>query len=206
MISGFAFYKIHTAISLHFNSKYDVIKYAGKVPKIDERYGKKSNQSLYERWGKACKDTSLAYELCIANGITHESEWVYSELNGAFATYKAWKETRNYQSIENDFKYLGSLISSKKAEFYDDLIQKTKSGKTPPLLQLYLGDGILPDTVVVLDAIHTKFFEKWMKDYENDPLISVKLSKLNKYKSFVKFNLDKLTPMLTDEILNKETW
>lgn len=198
MISGFKFFRTYFPIKLHFTEEaYDAIKYCGKVPNIQSMYENKKDKSIFEQWGRRVKNSDEAGELCLSNQLSNVPDWIYESNQNAISIYTKWKaehEALTY-SISRDLSKLKSIIIEKKVG-YNDLIQKTPKGNRPPLLQLYLSDGVLPDTVIVLDRIGNPFINEWMNIYKPDPLLNKKIFDLNKYKPFSRTNTEKIEKLV----------
>ena len=208
MISGYSFFKVHHALKLHFTTKYDAIKYRGKsAGSTIEKFDSRNDKHVFDKWGKRVKDVIDAGTLVTANIMGNNEDYVYSDVESGVKLYKTWQDNINNltENISDDFNIVGKILSDKKVTAYDNIVQKTPNGNKPPLLQLYLADRIIPDTIIVLDSIHTKFVDEWMGLYVNDPLISTKLFKLSKYRPFVKFDSYKLVPLFLESIIDKET-
>jgi hypothetical protein len=191
MISGIRFYQIYLATKLHFTSSYDAFKFKGKVPDIEKRYDRLKGNPLFERWKNRVKDSSHAAQVALANQLIVGSNWVFDmTIDDAISIYTEWNKTHDaisYHSTE-DFTFIRSLFEKGKLKAYDDLIQKTKNGH-PPLLQLYLANRVLPDTVVALNVLRTPFLDNWIEEYKIDPAISAKVFALHRYTPYMKESL-----------------
>ena len=206
MISGLTFYKSYLAIKLHFTTKYDVVKYQGKLS-THNKYDEKNDKSIFESWGRKVKDQHQAIEVSISNFLYNDSDWIHEDFETAFSIYTKWLSINNsiVFKIAEDLKFLQSLIGDKVTN-YDNLFQKTPKGNKAPLLQLFLTRRILPDTIVYFDRYHFNdtLVSTWLKDYPNDPLISRELFKVYKYRNLVSINNDKLLPVFNNLFLGVE--
>lgn len=187
MISGLRFYQTYLATKLHFTSSYDAFKFCGKVPNIEAKFEKLKGNPLFERWRTKVKDTQHAAQVSLANQLIVGSNWVFDmTIEDSLSIYSEWNKTHDaigYHTTE-DFKFIRSLFEKGKLKTYDDLIQKTKNGHAP-LLQLYVANRVLPDTVVAFNLFRPAFLDRWLEEYKIDPAISSKVFALTKYSPYI---------------------
>lgn len=185
MITGLSFFKIYTAFRLHFNSDYDVIKYKGKVPHVEDTFNKNTHKRLFEQWGSKTKNPKHASELCLGNFVRNSDGWIYEIQDDALTNHKRWKEIQeNLDSfLLIDAEYIKQSIIDKGLT-YDTLIGKDSSKYKSTLLQMFLTGRIIPETVLILDSSNGGFLKEWAITFKKDPLVSSQLFRLDKYKSF----------------------
>ena len=82
---------------------------------------------------------------------------------------------------------------------------KTPKGNLPPLLQLYLSGRVTAESLVILDAIDTAFINKWLVQYDADPLVRSKVFSLTKYKAFCQYDACKIIPIFNERLETNET-
>lgn len=187
-MQGRSFFKIYHSIKLHFNSEsYDAVKYRGEVRNFDEVYQNLKNKVIFDRWGQTIKNSTNAGNLCVSNFMMNiDDGWIFSEKKIATEILETWMETHDKitTSIVDEFKKLSKLLND--ATSFQNLLNKTPSGKSPPMLQLYLSGKVLPDTIIALDRLDS-FLVRWKSEYDNDPVISQKLFKLGRFNSFCRY-------------------
>ena len=198
MVSGYDFFKVQLSIKLHFTTNYDVVKYLGKTKYTYEDYQAKPDKFVFERFGKKCKTVKDVIGLSVANTMFGEKDWVFNDIASALSRYNKWIGTTSAltYNITQDFKFISGLIDTK-LKSYDKLLETTKSGNKPPLLQLYLSKRILPDTLVYMDS-HEDFLSPWRQEYSNDPMVDQVLFRVQKYKAFIKPKDSELLTQLND--------
>ncbi len=195
MITGKRFFQIYLATRLHFTTEYDAFKFKGQVPNLDARYaGLKNGSMLFEKWGSKVRDHAHAATISLCNQLLCGPRWVYDmTVDDAVSIYNEWSKTHDaitYHTTE-DFTFIRSLFEKEKLKVYDDLLQKTKNGHAP-LLQLYMANRVLPDTIVALDVFRPSFLDSWVTEYEHDPAVRERVQSLVKYKPYVTSNLPKI--------------
>jgi hypothetical protein len=189
MIEGYSFYKIQHAIRLHFTTSYDAIKYSGKTKLDKASYENRNDRAIFEKYAKKCVDSKDATEICIANMLIGNEDWLYESSDTAVRTYNKWKkyQTAIVKYVEDDTEKLCDYVRQKKVKKFYDLFETTPNGNRPPVLQLLFTGNILHDTINSYDSINGgKFIKRWLKQYELDPMLSDKLFRLKKYKPFSK--------------------
>ncbi len=202
MIDGFTFYRTYIAIKLHFTSSYDAVKYHGKTRATRFEFDSRNDRLMYEALGRKCQNVTHALHICVSNQYKKD-DWFHSlDYENVISIYNDWKATKDAltSKIREDLEFVQSIIFDNLTT-YVDILQKTKSGNKAPLLQLFLTNKILPETIIFLDGNDGNFINNWVKEYSNDPLVSNRLFKLTKYNSFVKLNHGKLLPIYTSIFL-----
>lgn len=203
MITGYTFFRIHQALKLHFTSKYDVVKYKGKSPNTTyEKFESRSDKHTYEKWAKLTTTDLDAGALVMSNMLLNDTNYIYNDADLAIKIYKKWKKEHDAVTyyIEEDFKKLNQILRDQQV-FYDNLFQKTPKGSIAPILQMYLAAKVLPDTICYLSDSNNDFISKWVKEYEDDPMISKIVFKLQKYVPLCKINKVKLAASHSDIFL-----
>jgi len=205
-MEGFTFYKIYLPLHLHFTSSYNVMKYGGKLKTLTkESFERRQDKGIFCKWGNKFENQTKAGQVVLGNLIYNNDEFVYQDVQDAIDVYYEWKKVRESitEVVKNDCSGLAEHL--KKLSFWKSFLERTPSGNTAPLLQLYQHKRIHPESLIALDSI-TPFIDKWETEYAIDPLISNRLFKLNKYKPFVKFDKDKVTSIFKGQIEENEQY
>lgn len=207
MVSGFDFFRTQLAIKMHFTSDYDIFKYCGRVHGVKDTFEKKSNKSLFEKWGKMVKSDEDTINLCVANQLVAGNNWVYDPIQDGIEVFREWKASHEAltRNVSLDLSKLKTLIDQKKVKHNDNFFQKTEKGNFPPLLQLYMAHRILPDTVVAIDMYHKQFLDEWEIEFAGDPTALNRVKQLKKFKPFINKKTAKiLNNAVTDFFNTKE--
>lgn len=185
-ITGYDFYKIHKAIKLHMNTPYDVVKYRGVTKSTLQEFESKSDKFTFVRYSKKCNNVAEAIEMCVACFMTSGNDWIHDDPETNYKNLTDWQKIHSSlcYNLGNDLQALTTLVEEK-LDGFNSLINKTKSGNKAPLLQLYISNKVLVDTVLFIDSIHP-FISEWIDEYQNDPMLKKTLFQLSKYKSFSK--------------------
>lgn len=187
MISGFQFYKIYTAIKLHFTTSYNALKYNVDSSKSINRdtYDNRKDVLRMEYWSQKFQTKQHAMEFCIFNFVYNTGDWFYNDFDEANSIYLKIKSFYGALSknLKDDILYIKNTNTK-----FSDLINPTKSGNKPPLLQMVLHGNISKEFVCISDD---GFINRWMEEYNNDPFISRELNILTKYKLFVNILSDR---------------
>lgn len=199
MLSGWEFFKIYLALDLHFTTeKYDVFKYKGRVNVNAEKFAIRNDARKFEYWANKVKKKDLAGRLCIANFVHGEDNWVYSTFDEAEPALKKLQRIKESQTkfFTDDLSAIKGIMSGRVE--YDNMFDKTASGRLPPLLQVYLSNKISAETLVIMNKEDRSFFDYWYSICDNDPYAKKKILTLKKYEPFVKYDAAKIK----DSIVN----
>lgn len=182
MLSGFALYRTYQALNLHFTSKFDVLKY-GQAPKTFTRevFEKRSDKIRFDSFARKIPEDE-AFKFCLANFVHNKDKWFYEDLTDQWDVYLSWKKYFDAFAYHFDLeqKIVDDVMRDKDVTM-SQMLQETKSGNQPPLLQMLLHGKVTPEYVVTLD--HTlKFVGEWNALYKGvDPFVEQKLFVLTKY-------------------------
>ena len=182
-MSAFDCYIIYSALKAHFSRKgYDYFKYNGRTKVSVENFNVRKDRYFFEKLTKRyTKEEIESY--FVSNYLSNSNLWV-GEMNDK--NFLDWK--KRIQSIsylyENDLKIITDRCSSL------DNAMKCKNSSHSTLIKLYLGDHIMPETMVLLNRV-TGFIERY------DTLLSDSIWKnvsnlLQKYDPFVIVDYDKI--------------
>lgn len=193
-MKAYEFFQIRHAVKSHLTSKYDIVKYRGKIRIPEASFNKRNDKLIYEGFAKRMKENSEAMQFCIANDMFNGRDWIYDGYEDSASYYEEYRNVKRckYEVINKELEELESFITSKGIT-YDNLFQKTKSGKNAPILQLYFSKRILPDTFIALDVLYDGVISRLHLEHSTDPAISEKLFSLTKYKTFCKIESSKLS-------------
>lgn len=198
MCSGKRFYEIYISLKLHFTTTYDVIKYSGKgtfrKTKLDEKnYGK-----LFDQWGSKFQNEKKIGHFVIANLIYGDEEFPYRRTYAdAEEVYLRWMRTKESLTKETkeDVDKIKEIMKEQGVSF-DYMLKVTPKGNMPPLLQLAIFNKINLETLVIVNKECKEVFEQWEDSLHVDPYAQDLVFKLKKYQPFVRYDKDKIIPLL----------
>ena len=183
-VSSDNFFKIYFGVHLHFTSeKYDFLKYTGNITGLD--LAKKSYSSIIDVYAKKIDSLSDALEICVFNELKNE-KWLFNSFEESKDVMLAGKKifSTYTRALERDYEYINKLMETKHLSI-TELIQPTRSGNKPPLLQAHLNRSISIIGICSYDSEYN-FLSDWKCKFPNDPLVVQKCIKLIKFKPFIK--------------------
>jgi T4 gene 59 helicase, N terminal./T4 gene 59 helicase, C terminal. len=184
MIEPFDSYRFYQALKLHFEGKYDAIKYQFKTSANPQSFWKRKDKYFFAKIARRFNDTGDIINYYVAHFI-NDSKWVGDMLKHE-DVYEEW--LKKYESLgyrfEQDLYILNDL-----SESFDDLFT-VDNGQHPVIVQQFLAGEIMLETLVVLDSM-VGFVNRVDKEV-TDTIVwpDVKL-KIEKYKPFLKIDLDR---------------
>lgn len=190
-------FKAYLAVKKYFSSdNYDFHKYNGKITSSLESFHKRKDRLFFERLSRQKKDDEIV-DFFVSNFISvtdPSSLWIGDIIKNGNEQYLEWKKKR--QSLTYVFESdLRSVFQDN--NFLDYL--KVEGGKHPKLLKEYLSGKLTLETLVILDQIihfREKFDEKL-----TDPIWELVSSKIRKYSTFLKLDLDKYKNIIRKVLL-----
>jgi hypothetical protein len=190
-MNGFALWKIHRAVGMHFTDKnYDLFKYNGRFNRDNEyAFGKVSRRNTYEFMSSKFERPYDSVEYFVSNLI-------YTSSDEAF-TATAWDNNKRWIREKES---LTKLISDdlEKLDFEVDLHDETM----PNLLKMIVSNQIIPQTAVALNEI-IPFLDEWnSKVYFGFHQNVVKLSKLSR---FCKYNKSRIESIILEKTSEKSS-
>lgn len=187
-MNGWEVFQIYQPIHLHFTTKYDLFKYGKKTKSVSfDSYNKRKDKQVFESLARKATTKEEVGGLCVANFLQSD-DWIYKEIKDSWVVYIEWKSIRSNlrENVNHDLDVLSKIVEAKKVESFSDLF-RAKSGKLPPLLQLYQTKRVISETVCYLDTKHD-FLLSWIDIIRNDPLAASNVFKLMKYKPFINYS------------------
>jgi len=184
-MDSYKFFSIYQGIYLHFNSKYDFIKYGTKNKSITlEKFDNRKEKILLENVAKRINNTENAIHLCVANSIV-DSNWIYQDYEDCKERlYESRRFYLNYfDNIRKDVSIINEVMVAKKMTF-DMVTSLTKYGNIPPIIQLVKKDIISYQTVCLMNK-KKNFTDDWINKI--DPIIIRERNRVERYTPFLKF-------------------
>lgn len=190
-MDGFKAYKRFMAIKLHFTSNYDVFENNGRVSGTRATFEKRKDKFLFEKLARKFPSEQEYIQFIVANIAYGNKNVVYSVESDEY--YQLWlrrKESRT-QFFKNDLNKILNKFESEKISSSELL--SVDSGM-PKLLELYLGNQITLETMVILNS-----FENYIPDWDSKIMLwHDQFLIIEKAKRFIKFNKDKITAIYED--------
>ena len=195
---GFDAYKTYLALKQHFTSSYDYFKYNGKVRANIESFLKRKDKFFFRKLQKKYDKNELV-EFFVSNFIVSGDNWIGSlvtqESEQNYALWRKNKESISY-NYRNELSLLYDYCLSN--DISCNQLVLVEDGNHPILLRLLLQNKISLETIIVLDDI-LRFTRYWNVKLD-DIIWDEKKKLIYKYRSFMKYDLDKCK-QITKEIL-----
>ena len=190
-MNAFDCYVIYLAIKAHFTRKnYDYFKYNGRVRASNEKFVERSDVYFFEKLSKKYTKKELE-SYFVSNFLSNSNLWV-GDMNEK--NFLDWK--KKIQSISYMFQSDLETILNRSEHL--DIAMRCSKGSHSTLLKLYLGDHIMPETMVFLNRV-TGFVERY--DTLLNDSIWVKVSNLLKrYDPFVIMDTNKIKTIVQNNL------
>lgn len=184
MIEPFDAYRFYQALKLHFEGKYDAIKYQFKTSANPKSFWKRKDKYFFAKVAKRFNDPNDLINYYVAHFIK-DSKWIGNMLKDEYV-YEEW--LKNFESL--GYKYEQDLLKlDELTESFDDLF-KVENGQHPIIIQQYLAEEIMLETVVILDSI-LNYINKVDKEVADTIVWPDVKIKVEKYKPFLKIDHDR---------------
>lgn len=172
-MNGFKVFKLYTAIKLHFtDAKFDVFKNRGNVRGTYDTFAQRNDKMLFEKLAKQSLNERELIKFIAANFMYGNPNFIYSDDGEKYYV----EYNRRRQSITRVFE--------------DDLDTAQKLDPTH-LIQLYLGNKITLETMVILDEFeHTN--EKLRSSNHLNLMFGSELLVIEKSKKFIHYDLQRV--------------
>lgn len=183
---GYDLYRIYEPIRLHFETTYDVFKYKAKTKAITrDKFETRKDKYIFEKVANRLQSPKTAGQVCLANFVYNNRDWLYHEYSEISEVYHRWKG--NLGDVRSNFSdQVDKLVTIAKENGItaERMFEKTPSGKYPPALQLFMHGRVYKETIAIL-SYYKDFIETWVADFDHDPLVSDQLFLLKKYQPFI---------------------
>ena len=192
MMSGFECYKEYLALKQHFTQQgYDYFRYNGKVKANGKSFESRPDKLFFMKIAKHTDPVNFMLANLVENEKTWVKEMAYSQV--AEQIYKDWLK-RNQSLL-----YIFKEELSKLNEDFDSNFKVTDRSH-PIVIKLFLRKEISLETLVIL-VDQVKCIAYWSKRFEYDPTMEEVLKKIQKYKPFLKYDVDKAKKILVDKFV-----
>ena len=145
-------------------------------------YENSKDCSRFGSWYNQVADESEALKFCVFN-FQYSNDWFYHSIDDARKKYIATKKFYiNFkENIQNDTDTIRHLKENKNISLRE-IVEPTRSGNQPPILQLFLQNRISIDIICLLNR-NRNFIPKWEQSI--DPLVHESAKRILKYTPFM---------------------
>jgi len=193
-------YRMYLAVKLHFmTDKYDITDSRDHIRVSYKKFDERNQSSLYEKFADKFDKKSEMAQYLIANfayGAWGNTDIIYgtSESDQNLKEWNRRKESIT-QIFKNDLSKIRLYYETNEIKFLPDI--QSKFPTIPHLFQMFLGNHITIETLVMLDKFHP-FLDTWKITIGN--LFSDDIRRIIKTKPFVKFDEAKVKPIYLEFI------
>lgn len=154
LISPKSVCELYLMLKLHFNGKYDVVKYNWRYFMSEDAYNSRKDKRDFERLANKYKLRELVY-LFVSNLVADESNWIRgmtdSEAINFYRTYVGRIETYSNEFVRN--MRLVMKVCEMKSLTLPELFKYNSERETSPLLQMFYNSGVTYELMIALDSI-----------------------------------------------------
>jgi hypothetical protein len=184
MIEPFDSYRFYQALKLHFEGKYDAIKYQFKTSAKPASFWKRKDKYFFAKIAKRFNDPSDLINYYVAHFI-NGSKWVGDMLKDE-DVYEQWLkriESLGYNYEQDLYKL------QEKCDTFDCLFN-VEDGQHPVIIQEYLADEIMLETVIILDRLLN--FSNRVDKQVTDTIVWPDIkTRIDKYSPFLNVDLER---------------
>ena len=187
-MSGYEVCILYKALKLHFTTKYDFIKYRGKVNYDVDQFHKNNSKYFYEKLAKKYNKKE-AFNFLLANFIENENIWI-KDLVSNIESYES------YIRFEKRQQSLSYIVESELKNIFDnDNLFSVTDGNFPLLLKLYLRKEVSIETIIIMNDF-MDFISIWDKKIKDDFVWPTTRDKILKYSRLLNYDQDKFKTLL----------
>lgn len=190
-MNGFQTYKMYVALKNHFTSPtYDYIRYNGKTRASVKTYEARKDKYFFEKLARK-RDVQ---DFILANIIEQgPSVWV-----GDLASEQQAEDNyRNWVKRQQSMTYIFTNELDKLDPVYDKNIIVVE-GQHPPLLKQVIQHNVSLETLIILNDM-VSFYRHWNSKIEDQVIWPSIYQKCKKYKTFLKYDKEKLKKIVIDK-------
>lgn len=196
-MDGYKVYKYYLAIKLHFTKgSYDVFEKRGAVKYSREQFDRRNDKLIFEKLARKYKSDQEIIQYLVAN-VSYGNETPVYEIEESERYYMNWIKRK--ESITKVFKDDLSVIIN---DAYKNKLQKEAVidftfNQQPSILTLYLGKRISLESVSILNDFLC-LCDSWTMSGFVMTFWESELRKINKVKRFVKYDKQKIFPLVQE--------
>ena len=146
-------FRIYHTLHLHFQGRFDYVKYNGRMPHISKIFLKRHDRYFFEKIARHYASEEI--EGLFLSLMVEDPNYRIAQYdpNHVQEVYVAWKK-RNQRLLNyfhNDLIQLKKLLKDNDLTFKD--LFTFKEQKHPTIVRLYMQGLIIPETFVILSVI-----------------------------------------------------
>lgn len=189
-------YRMYLAVKLHFMSdSYNITDHKDNVRVSYKKFAERNQQSLYEKFADKFDNKRDMAQYLIANfayGAWGKTDIVFGTAE-ADQNINEWNRRKQSitQVLKDDLSKIRLHFESNNMSVVGDL--ESKYPCIPQLFQMYLGNHITIETLVMIDKYHP-FLDTWK--YNLATLFKDEIRRVVKVRPFIKFDDLKIQPII----------
>lgn len=194
MNDPFESYKLYNALKLHFESKYDAVKYNFKTSVTPNSFYKRKDKYFFAKLAKKYNGNLKDFYISqFINGEKYIGDMMDSEAEQNYVKYKKTQE-----SIHRMFQ-----VDINSLDGYDiESLLSSEDGQHPTIIKLWMQEEITLETVVILNSI-LGFITREDSKIKDTIIWPDQKRLIEKYTPFVKFNADKVKTICRKAFTNQ---
>lgn len=196
----FDVYQMFFALRNHFTKEdYDYFVYGGKVRASEQAFIKSRDKFKFQKLTRIVSNTDMKNFL-IANFLSGKKwvgEFLDDNAKDIYLQYQKRNQSLTYM-FANELDYLLDQVDN-----VSDLF-RIKEGQHPIILNLYIGNQVSIETMIMLDYF-IQYYDKFDEKLKDDYIWDKHKLLLKKYKPFVDFDKKKIKSIMKEKLLDKNT-
>ena len=183
MNDPFESYKLYNALKLHFESKYDAVKYNFKTSVTPNSFYKRKDKYFFAKLAKKYNGNLKDFYISqFINAEKYIGDMMDSEAEQNYMKYKKIQE-----SIHRTFE-----VDINSLDGYDiESLLSSEDGQHPTIIKLWMQEEVTLETVVILNSI-LGFISREDSKIKDTIIWPDQKRLIEKYTPFVKFNPNKV--------------
>jgi len=196
-MDGYAAYKYYLAIKLHFTSNsYDVFEKRGAVKYSMDMYEKRNDRLIFENIARKFKTDHDLIQFFASNFAYGNKAPAY-EMEESERYYTNWIKRKESMTemFRNDLEVI--INDAHKHDLKKECVLGFTFNQPPSILTLYLGNRISIETLSILNDCMS-LCENWTMTGFVMTFWEIELRKINKVRRFVKYDKQKIFPLVQE--------
>lgn len=192
MIAPEKCFQLYLACKTHFTTvAYDAVKHNARIKGADrEHLEQRNDRGLFFGLAKKFDTARDCASFFVAN-FAYGNDYPIEDYDRALVLSKRWEKNR--QSITKMFRDdVATIIEYNSSRSFDEVIGKDKP--YPEVFLLYKNGKINVETLSILNDFEN-FVDSWMKA---NPLWKPDYLRIKKMPSFIKYNQEKIAPIIQE--------
>lgn len=197
MMDGYTAYRYYLAIKLHFSKdSYDVFKKRGAVKYGRDLYDRRNDKMIFEKIARKYKTDHDLIQFYVSN-IAYGNETPAYEIEESERYYINWLKRKESMTKMFGDDLTAILNDAQKNKLSKESVIDFTFNQQPSILTLYLGKRISIETVSILNDCMS-LCENWTMSGFVMTFWESELRKINKVKRFVKYDKQRIFPLVQE--------